>query len=170
LIIGPGESQGKSLHIMSKIVLIVSADAFAAAQTIEELKALGAQAIVLIEQGKSDLNKLQSELDTQAKALKDLTVLLEQEKLAHAATKELSAGLITDLKDQLSVANANIDSELPVISHKGKKLIVAYRRFHLPKDNNQYTLEDLRKGKASEALIGRILSIKGQTLLTEATA
>lgn len=155
---------------MSKTILIVSAEAFISAQTIEELKALGAEAIVIIEKGKTDLSKLQGEYDAKVQALKDLTILFEQEKSAHAATKELSAGLITDLKDQLSVANANIDSELPIISHKGKKLIVAFTKFHLPKDTQQYTLEDLKKGKASEPLIARIMAIKGQAILSEATA
>jgi hypothetical protein len=170
LIIRPGESQGTILYIVGKTVIVVSAESFLAAETIEELKALGAEAIVIIEQGKADLTKLQGEYDANLKALTDLKILFDQEVQAHGQTKELSAGLITDLKEQLAVANANIGSDSPIISYKSKKMIVGSTRFHLPKDTKEYTLEDLKKGKESNTLIERILAIKGQGILSEATA
>lgn len=95
---------------------------------------------------------------------------LTAEKEAHNLTKLQSAEIIADLKDQLAIANANIGSESPIISYKGKKWAVGSTRFHLPKDTKECTLEDLKKGKESNTLIERILAIKGQGILSEATA
>jgi hypothetical protein len=151
------------------IIIIGSLEAAEAlaAQLKDTLKEKESLIIVVnkdLDAAKSEVTQLKEQL---AVAIENGEFRFSAEVEAHSKTKEQSKLIIEDLKEKLAVANANIDSELPIVSIAGKKIIVNFPKFRLRNDPKEYTLEDL-KGSGAKELAERIFATKGQQLLTEA--